>query len=73
MSDVVQTITSITAIEAITALMEIVAMMTIFITAIMTDISKMAKLIDDEVNTFIKVITAIVAISPYGNKGCYSR
>ena len=53
---------SITANVAITAVMAITAMITIFTTAIMTNISKIAKLIDNEVISCIMVIRAIVAI-----------
>ena len=52
---------SITAKVAITAVMAITTMITIFKTAIMT-ISKVAKLIDNEVISCIMVIRAIVAI-----------
>ena len=53
---------SITANVAITAVMAITAMITIFTTAIMTNISKIAKLIDNEVISCIMVIRAIEAI-----------
>ena len=53
---------SITANVAITTVMAITAMITIFTTAIMTNISKVAKLIDNEVISCIMVIRAIVAI-----------
>ena len=52
----------ITANVAITAVMAIVAMGTIFTTGIMTNISKIAKLVDDKVISCSMVIRAVVAI-----------